>query len=105
MRWCDWSTAGSLNHAPGAWCVEERAIEDLKANGCGSTKKVRRMIGRRIRGLQRQLRRGVKSISVEITPVRTVLLPKHSRHIRVTYELPPKRVEVSSGYARAEGRA
>lgn len=69
-----------------AWCVEERAIERLRARGRGLTKKHRRNIGRAIRHWQRKLKSGKRSISVPVYG--KVIFKKHGRPLEVTYELP-----------------
>lgn len=69
----------------GAWCVEEREIEWLKARGRSQSKKRRRNIGRAIRYWQKRLATGTRSLSVPVYG--RLSLRKYGRAIDMTYEL------------------
>ena len=86
-----------------AWCVEERAVARLKAQGRVESKKRRRNIGRAIRYWQKKLARGSRSISVPI--VGKVVLQKGGRPVEITYEpFPPQRVTVVDEYVQITER-
>ncbi len=86
-----------------AWCVEERAVARLKAQGRLKSKKRRRNIGRAIRYWQKKLASGSRSISVPV--VGKVVFQKGGRPVEITYEpFPPRRMVVVDEYVEITER-